>query len=256
MSRILATMSVAVVLGCGEVAVAQPQEPNFEQTPLATGLGAITDMTWATDQSNTLFVTVKGGALRVVRDGALQAANVATVSPVYTNSECGLLGVAVHPSFASNGFVYVFVTETSSTQRIYRYTVTESAGNLTGSSKTQIGPDLPTRGVNHDGGAIVIGPDNLIYFGVGNLANSNNVGGDGTAGEFTSLGSKIGRMDLNGNAVSTDPYYNAADGITAADYIFSRGWRNPYGLTFQPGTGALWVLEVGDSWEHIFISPL
>jgi glucose/arabinose dehydrogenase len=234
-------------------AASTPQVPNFAETVVATGLSQITSIAWATDGSNTLFVAEKGGKLRVVKAGVLQAASVASLA-VYTNSECGLIGLVVDPQYATNKFVYVFATVSSTVQRIMRFTIgTDASGNLVGNSATQIGPDLPTKGVNHDGGGMAIGPDGNLYFGVGNLGNNNNVGGDGTATEFTSLASKIGRMSLTGAAVSTNPYYNAADGITAKDYIFARGFRNPFGLRFHPTTGALWLTEVGDQWEQIFL---
>jgi glucose/arabinose dehydrogenase len=234
-------------------AAATPQVPNFSENVFASGLSQITSIAWATDGSNTLFAAEKGGRLRVVRNGTLQSAAVATVA-VYTNSECGLIGLVIDPQYATNKFVYVFATISSSVQRIIRFTIASDAnGNLVGNSPTQIGPDLPTRGVNHDGGGVAIGPDGNLYFGIGNLGNNNNVGGSGTSTEFTSLASKIGRMTLTGAAVTSNPYYNAADGITARDYIFARGFRNPFGLRFHPTTGALWLTEVGDKWEQIFL---
>jgi len=233
-----------------------PANVNFTESVYASGLTGITSLAWATDGSSTLFIAQKGGAIKVVRGGTLQATNFATVSPIFTSSECGAVGLCVDPGYATNKYVYVFATESSSAQKVFRYTAgTDVNGNLVGSGKTQIGPTLPCLGVNHDGGGIAFGPDGHIYFGVGNLGNGNNVGGNGTAGEFTSLGSKIGRMDRNGAAVSANPYYNATDGITAKDYIYARGMRNPFGVRFHPTTGALWVLMVGDSWEQIFLVP-
>src|SRR5262249_9711136 len=118
------------------------------------------------------------------------------------------------------------------------------------------GPNLPTAAANHDGGGMAIGSDGFLYFGVGNNGNGNNVGGNGTPGEFTSLGSKNGCQDrLPRPPATTHPYYNASDGITDKDYIFARGMRNPFGLRFNPFTNALWLTEVGDSWEQIFLVP-
>ncbi|HLL22477.1 MAG TPA: PQQ-dependent sugar dehydrogenase [Kofleriaceae bacterium] len=232
---------------------ATPQDSNFTENVLASGLSQITSIAWATDGSDTLFVTEKEGKLRVVRNGALQSADVASID-VYTNSECGLIGLVVDPAYATNKYVYVFATVSSSVQQVIRFTIAADVnGNLVGTNRTQIGPNLPTVGENHDGGGIAIGPDGNLYFGIGNLGNGYNVGGEGTPEEFTSLGSKIGRMSLDGDAVSTNPYYDAADGITQRDYIWARGFRNPYGLRFHPTTGALWVTEVGDSWEQIFL---
>ena len=232
-----------------------PQDGNFAETVYASGLSQITSMAWATDGSSTLFLAQKTGQVRVVRNGALQSTAFSTLA-VYTNSECGLIGLAVDPSYATNRFVWVFATTSSSQQKILRYTATtDASGTLVAGAPVQVGPALPCRGVNHDGGAIAFGPDGHIYFGVGNLGNGNNVGGNGTSGEFSSLGSKIGRMDRNGNPVATNPYYDAGDGITERDYIYARGMRNPYGLRFHPTTGGLWLTEVGDAYEQIFLVP-
>ena len=233
-----------------------PQDVGFSESVYGSGMGQITGISWTPDGSNTLFVSQKTGELRVIRNGTLQAANFATVT-VFTNSECGLDNVLVDPSYASNKFVYVFATVSNTTQQILRFTAAvDGSGNLVGQNRVQIGPNLPTMGVNHDGGGMAIGPDGLLYFGVGNNGNGNNVGGNGTSGEFTSLGSKIGCMDrFSGQPPTTNPYYNASDGITARDYIFARGMRNPFGLRFNPTTGALWLTEVGDGWEQAFIIP-
>jgi len=248
---------LVVQLVGGATARAQPQDANFTQTTYASGLGNITDLAWAGDGTNQyLFFTQQTGALRVVRNGTLQTASVATVSPVLSGGELGLLGVAVDPAFSSNRRVFVFASVNSSVQRIFRYTTTETAGAVgVSAGPTQIGPDLPCRGVNHDGGGIAFGPDGNLYFGVGNLGNGNNVGGDGTANELDSLGSKIGRMTPAGNPLASNPHYTNDGNDTARDYIWSRGFRNPYGITFQPGTSDPWVLEVGDAFEHIFIVP-
>jgi glucose/arabinose dehydrogenase len=253
------TMGLVLFLGLlgapAMILAGTPVDVNFAESVYASGLSQITGLAWAPDGSNTLFVTQKGGTIRVVRNGTLQSATFGSIT-VFTNSECGLIGIAVDPQYATNKFVYVFATVSSSTQQVHRFTaMTDGSGNLVGSNRVQIGPNLPCMGVNHDGGALVFGPDQNLYFGVGNLGNGNNVGGNGTSGEFTSLGSKIGCMDRNGNAVSSNPYYNASDGITAADYIWARGMRNPFGLRFHPTTGALWLTEVGDSWEQVFLVP-
>ncbi len=238
-------------------AQAQPQVANFAQTTYANGVGGVTDLAWAGDGTNQyLFFTQQGGALRVVRNGMLQSGNVTAVSPILSGGELGLLGIAVDPAFGTNRRVYVFASISSSVQRIFRITTTDTGGVVGASgSPAQIGPDLPCRGQNHDGGSLAFGPDGNLYFGVGNLGNGSNVGGDGTANELDSLGSKVGRMTAGGAALASNPHYTNDGSDTARDYIWSRGYRNPFGIAFQPGTGDPWVLEVGDSWEHIFIAP-
>lgn len=115
---------------------------NFTETQFAlvTG-GDITGIAWAPDGSNRLFVTRKGGQARIVKDGVLLATPFATET-VFTNSECGLIGMAFDPGFATNGYVYFFATVSSSEQQIIRYT----AVGDTGTNRTVIVPGLPTSG--------------------------------------------------------------------------------------------------------------
>src|SRR5574341_587918 len=217
---------------------AQPQDANFTQSNYATGVGSITDLAWASDGTNNyLFITQQGGAIRVIRNGVLQTASVTSVSPIVSGGELGLLGLAIDPAFSSNRRIYIYVSETSTIHRIYRYTTTDTGGavGVTG-GRMQLGPDLPSRNVNHDGGGLAFGPDGNLYFGVGNMGNGNNVGGWNQPDEFTSLGSKIGRMTAGGAPLASNPWYTNDGMDTARDYIWSRGYRNPFGIAFQPGT--------------------
>jgi glucose/arabinose dehydrogenase len=241
-----------------------PQDGNFTETVFASGSGLsdATGMCWATDGSNTLFISQKGdgsgGHLRVIINGVLQTADFATVSPVYLNSECGLDNVVVDPQYSTNKFVYVFISESSSVQRVYRYTAGMSGGNLVGTSKTAIGPQFPTAGQNHDGGGMAIGPDGYLYIGVGNNGNGsgafgNGTGRDGNADEFNTLASKVTRIDrFSGNAAPSNPFAGMG---TMGNYMFAKGLRNPFGLRFHPTTGDLWLTAVGDGYEQIFLIP-
>jgi len=248
------TFVVALVAGVPLGFAGTPQDVNFAESVYASGLSQVTGMAWAPDGSNTLFVTQKTGEIRVIRSGTLQSALFGSVS-VITSSECGLDNVIVDPSYASNKFIYVFASVNNTTQQVLRFTVTtDGSGNLVGASRTQIGPNLPTVGANHDGGGMAIGADGFLYVGIGNNGNGTNAGGDGTATEWTSLGSKIIRMDrFSGAALSTNPWFQSGAPSSAQSYFFAKGMRNPFGLRMRPGTNDLWLTEVGDSWEQIFL---
>jgi glucose/arabinose dehydrogenase len=212
-----------------------------ESTYLATGLSTVTGMAWAPDGSNRLFLTRKGGPVRVIENGVLLATPFATISPVYTNSECGVIGIAFDPAFASNGYVYFFVTVSASEQQIIRYTAT---GNV-GGSKTTIVSGLPTQGQNHDGGAIGFGPDGKLYFAIGDNGN-----GTGVDQNLSSLAAKISRVNPDGSTPNDNPFFDGAG--PNADRIWARGFRNPYTLTWQPSTERMWVNTVGTSYEQVF----
>ena len=229
-------------------------DPNFTETTYVSSadIGLPTGIAWAPDGSGRLFVTRKGGfsgqqnaQVRVVQNGAVLPEVFATES-VHTSSECGIIGIAFDPNFITNRFVYFFLTVSSSEQQIVRYTDLADAGQRA-ASRTVIMAGLPTIGANHDGGAVGIGNDGKLYWAVGDIGN-----GTGVDGNLTSLASKVGRADrFTGLPLHDNPFY---DGPGAnADHIWSRGYRNPFTLTFHVPTGQLWVNDVGTSWEQVFV---
>lgn len=208
----------------------------------STNLGRAVQMEWAPDGSNRLFVVRKTGQVRIIKSGVLLTTPFASISPIYTISECGLLDLAFDPNFGSNGYVYFFVTVSSGEQQIIRYTDTSDVGM----SKTVIVANLPTAGVNHDGGALAIGPDNRIYWAIGD--NGSSSGSD----SLSTLRSKVGRANLNGSIPTSNPFYDDGDpAIGNNDYIWAQGFRNPFTMTFHP-SGQLWLNVVGASYEQIF----
>jgi glucose/arabinose dehydrogenase len=261
MNRILTLVSafVAVLLVPLGAAWAQTVPANFSQTTYKTGVNSITGMAWAKDGvDDLLFCTQKSGEIRVIKNGALQSANVATLA-VTTNNEAGLDNIIVDPSYGSNKYIYVFAcTDIGGGQfrhRIQRFTIANGATVGISAGPNQIGPDTPCLNVNHNGGGMAIGADGYLYMGTGNLGNGNDVGRDGTASEWTSLGSKIIRIDrINNMPVASNPWYNDP---THTDplmkWVFAKGFRNPFGLRCRPGTSDLWLTEVGDGWEQIFL---
>ena len=136
-----------------------------------TGLAGATAFAQMPD--GRLLICEQGGTLRVVKNGALLPAAMLMVSAIDSSGERGLIGVAVHPSFASNGFIYVYYTstETSTHNRVSRFTVT---GDSAGSELELV--DLPTlsSATNHNGGALHFGVDGKLYVAVGDNANSSN----------------------------------------------------------------------------------
>ena len=217
-------------------------DTNFTETTYASAGGQLTGLAWAPDGSRRLFVSRKTGEIMIIKNGATLPTPFATVSPVFLNSECGLIGICFDHNFILNGYVYVFVTVSSSEQQIIRYT---AVGDI-GTNKTILVPGLPTLGQNHDGGGIGVGHDGKLYWAVGDNGN-----GTGVDGNMTSLASKVGRANLNGTVPVDNPFIDGPGGTN--DYIWARGFRNPFTLNFQPRTGKLWVNCVGASYEQVFL---
>ncbi|MGH9261868.1 MAG: PQQ-dependent sugar dehydrogenase, partial [Acidimicrobiales bacterium] len=166
-----------------------------------------------------------------------------------TNSgEQGLLGVAFHPDFTSNGFVYVYYTSPTPTNhnRISRIVASGANPDVSTGAETIL-LDLPTvpSGGNHNGGAIHFSPvDGKLYVAIGE---------QGTASNAPSMASRFGKIlryndDLT---IPTDnPFFGTADSVFRA--IWALGLRNPFTFTFQPGTGRMVINDVGaDTWEEV-----
>lgn len=240
--------------GASFSAAAAVEDPNWSETvfsvnrdtPEDTSPKRHTGLAWAPDGSDRLFVLEKEGRVRLL-SGALTTASptwstFATMNPIYTESECGLLGIAFDPDFASNGFVYFFVTVGAGEQQIIRY---RGRGD-TGSARTVIRDRLPTAGANHDGGGIGFAADGKLYWSIGDLGN-----GSGVDNDLVSLAAKVGRANRDGSAPTDNPFH---DGVGPNnEYIFARGFRNPFTMQIQPSTGQIWLNVVGTGYEQVFV---
>lgn len=216
--------------------------PGFTESRVAGGLVAATAMAFAPD--GRLFVCQQGGALRVIKNGVLLPAPFVTLS-VDSSGERGLLGVAFDPDFASNQFLYVYHTVPTSPihNRISRFTANGDVA-VDGSDMVLLDIDNLSAATNHNGGAIHFGPDGKLYAGVGENAEPSN------AQTLTNLLGKMLRINSDGSIPADNPFFNTASGANRA--IWALGLRNPFTFTFQPGTGRMFINDVGQSsWEEI-----
>ncbi|MCU1268004.1 MAG: glucose/sorbosone dehydrogenase [Acidobacteria bacterium] len=227
--------------------VAATLPANFTESQYASGLTNPTAMAFAPD--GRLFVCQQGGQLRVIKNGALLPAPFVTLT-VDSSGERGLLGVAFDPNFVANQFVYVYYTATSPAthNRVSRFTANVDVA-VAGSELPLLDLNNLSSATNHNGGAIHFGPDGKLYVAAGENANSAN---------SQSLGNLLGKL-LRINSDGTIPADNPTTfpgiagspaGINRA--IWSVGLRNPYTFTFQPGTGRMFINDVGqNTWEEI-----
>ncbi|UCH47213.1 MAG: PQQ-dependent sugar dehydrogenase [Betaproteobacteria bacterium] len=204
-----------------------------------TGLSLAT--AFAQTPDGRLLVAEQDGALRIVKNSALLPTPILNVT-VDSTGERGLLGVAVHPDFVSNGYVYVYYTSTETTihNRVSRFTVT---GDAAGSEEKLI--DLPTLvATNHNGGAIHFGVDGKLYVAVGDNAvpsNSQNLS--------TPLG-KMLRFNDDGSIPVDNPICTTSGSIACA--IWAYGLRNPFTFAVNTDTGRIHINDVGqNTWEEI-----
>jgi glucose/arabinose dehydrogenase len=212
--------------------------PNgFTESRVATGLSNPTAMALAPD--GRIFVCLQGGQLRVIKNGALLPTPFLTVT-VNSSGERGLLGVTFDPQFASNGFVYVYYTATSPTihNRVSRFTANGDVA-VAGSELALLDLNNLSSATNHNGGAMHFGPDGKLYVAVGENANSAN------SQTLSNLLGKILRLNANGSIPSDNPFFNTATGQNRA--IWALGLRNPFTFAFQPGSGRMFINDVGQN---------
>jgi glucose/arabinose dehydrogenase len=215
---------------------------GFAETQVATGFSSPTAMAIAPD--GRIFVCNQGGQLRVVKNGTLLAAPFVTVT-VNSEGERGLLGVTFDPDFASNQFVYVYYTAWTPAvhNRVSRFTANGDVA-VPGSERILLELNNLSTATNHNGGALHFGPDGKLYIAVGENANSAN------AQTLANLLGKILRINRDGSIPADNPFFNQAVGVNRA--IWALGLRNPFTFAFQPGTGRMFINDVGgDTWEEI-----
>jgi glucose/arabinose dehydrogenase len=214
---------------------------GFTDSVVAAGLTDPTAMALAPD--GRIFVCEQGGRLRVIKNGVLLATPFLTVT-VDSRGERGLLGVAFDPNFVSNQLVYVYYTVPSPAHnRVSRFT---ASGDVALAGSETILMELPnlSTATNHNSGAIHFGPDGNLYIAVGDNANGNN------AQSFSTRLGKMLRITSTGTIPSDNPFFNQTTGDNRA--IWALGLRNPFTFTFQPGTGRMFINDVGQStWEEI-----
>ena len=215
---------------------------GFVRTTFVPNLPSLaTTMAFAPD--GRLFICLQDGDLRVVKNGTLLTQPFLTV-PTSANGERGLLGIAFHPNFATNGWVYVYYTNSQGGihNRISRFT---AAGD-TAETLEEVLVDLPnlSGATNHNGGALHFGADGKLYAAVGDNANGGN------APSMSTVFGKMLRFNDDGSIPADNPFFNTATGLNQA--IWALGLRNPYTFGVQPGTGRIFINDVGQgTWEEI-----
>jgi glucose/arabinose dehydrogenase len=240
-------MALVVAWVLSSPAAAGTPATGFTDTAFATGFSEPTAIAFLPD--GRLVVTEKGGAVQLTADGS---STVVGTIPVCTGSEMGLLGVAVDPTFAQTGDLYFYRTESdggcgSAAGRSNEVVRATLAGATLGPPVSLLS-GIRTDNGNHDGGVLRIGPDGLLWVGVGDTG----VGDGGPPGASTNpyaqdlnaLEGKILRLTLAGGVPAGNPF---AGQVGRRGEIFAYGFRNPFRFGFDPLTGSLWAGDVGQN---------
>jgi glucose/arabinose dehydrogenase len=220
------------------------------------------DLQNAGDGTNRLFVVERSGRIRVFPNNPSVASSsvfLDITDKVRAGGELGLLGLAFHPQYASNGFFYVnytrgFLGNLSNPLRsvIARYQVSADP-NHADSLSEQVLLEFSQPYENHNGGQLAFGPDGYLYIATGDGGS----GGDpqNNAQNRSILLGKILRIDVSGTPYAIPPTNPFAGNVLGyREEIYAYGLRNPWRFSFDPQTGWLWAADVGQGlWEEIDI---
>jgi len=254
--RELLIVGMALLLSaCSEdEALSQRQPPPAGDVVLATE-------TVATGLSNPLFLTAPAGDARrfiVEQRGRILVLENASVlstpfldisSKITSGGERGLLSMAFHPRYASNGFFYVNFTDLNGDTRVERYRVSGNKNAADpGSAKLIITIAQPF--ANHNGGLVMFGPDDMLYIGMGDGGSGGDPQGHGQNRQ--SLLGKMLRLNVDGG----DPYGIPLDNPYARGggrpEVWASGMRNPWRFSFDRVGSVLYVADVGQNlWEEV-----
>jgi glucose/arabinose dehydrogenase len=184
--------------------------------------------------------TERPGRLRFMSSGGrVREEPVARIN-VNHQGEGGLLGVAVHPGFADNNYVYLYFTYRNGNRilnRIDRYRFDRQRGALRG--RRTIISGIPGAG-NHNGGRIEFGPDDKLYATTGDAQEPD------LSQDPDSLAGKILRLEDNGEIPADNPFSDSP--------VYALGLRNPQGLAWQPGTDRLYATDHGPvANDHLYL---
>lgn len=224
-------------------------------------------VTGAGDGSGRLFIVEQVGRIRVVKNGVMLARPFLDIrSLVASGGERGLLSVAFHPDFKTNGVFVVDYTRSSNIAAnvgdtvIARYRVTPPTSDVADRASGQTFMSIDQPQANHNGGLVKFGPDRMLYIGMGDGGNGGDSGPghapQGNGQSLTTVLGKILRVEVDATGRYKIPADNPNLGSLAKPEIWAYGLRNPWRFSFDRATGDLWIADVGqNAWEEVDFQP-
>lgn len=249
-------LTIVLTFGC----IVLKAQPNIQlQDKLAAGLVSPIHITHAGDGSGRLFVAEKGGVIKVFTSTFKNPAVYLDLTTlVNSGGEAGLLSIAFHPLFETNGALFVHYVNTSGNLVVARYESTNPAANVMDDTTPTIVLPITHGGGNHYGGEMHFGSDGFLYISVGDGGGGNDI--NNNAQNTTRLLGKMLRINVAtaGTATYTSPADNPypINAILPRNEIFSIGLRNPFRWSFDSETGDFWIGDVGQGlMEEIDFCP-
>ncbi len=251
--RILRWASIAVLLAAAlPLAAASPSGSFVGLFQISSSLSSPIGVTNAGDGSGRLFIVEQGGTIRIF-DGSqvISTPFLNLTSLVSCCGERGLLGLAFHPNYATNGFFYVYYTRSDGDIQVARYHVSANPNVADSASGMVLLTIEHSSQTNHNGGQLAFGPDGYLYIGTGDGGGGGDPFENGQS--INAALGKILRIDVNSGSPYGIPPSNPFAGPTAGlDEIWSYGLRNPWRFSFDRQTGDLYIGDVGQNlWEEV-----
>lgn len=222
-----------------------------------SGLSQPVDIVSPRDGTGRLFLVQQTGAIRVVRNGAIQPTSFIDLSGLITpGGEQGLLGLAFHPQYATNRQFFVNYTRAGDGATIVaRYTANPNNPDIADPQSATTLLTIAQPYSNHNGGSVKFGADGFLYIGMGDGGSSNDP--QLRAQDKTTLLGKILRIDVNsGNPYAIPPGNPFPNGVGGLPEIFAIGLRNPWRISFDRLNGDFWIGDVGQgAVEEIDLLP-
>ncbi len=238
--------SAVLALGVNSPAAAQIDLDELSFVEVFRGLSNATSITHAGDGSGRLFVTEQVGRILIYDGQSLLSTPFLDIRErVRAGGERGLLSVAFHPSYASNGYLFANYTNVSGATVVSRFKVS-SDPNLAdaGSETIFLRAAQPRR--NHNGGQIHFGPDGYLYIGMGDGGGAGDPGN--LAQDLSTVLGKMLRVDIDQGvpaiAPASNPFLATAN---ARPEIWASGLRNPWRFSFDRLTGDMFIADVGQN---------
>lgn len=221
-------------------AFAQQLPDGFSRVAVSSGLNKPTVVAFSPD--GRIFVAQQGGALRVIKNGSLLSTPFVSLN-VNASGERGLIGVVLHPDFPATPYVYLYHTlPDGSRNRISRFTANGDVA-VSGSEQVVLNLDPLSNATNHNGGAMHFGADGTLYVAVGENATPSY------AQNLDTYHGKLLRINPDGSVPTGNPF---TSGSEQKRRVWAYGLRNPYTFDIEPGTGTIYVNDVGqNTWEEV-----
>ena len=246
-----------IIIAVAIAAIPSAATAQIQLSPVATGLSSPVFVGHAGDGSGRLFILEQAGIIKVLQPGDAPTIFLDIRTRVLSGGERGLLGLAFHPLYSTNGRFFVFYTQnTDGALVVAEYLASPPGSNVAGTTERRI-LVIPHPGAsNHNGGMLAFGADGYLYIGVGDGGSANDP--PNNAQRIDTLLGKILRIDIDApvGPYASPPDNPFAGSTSGLDEIYAYGMRNPWRFSFDRQTDQMWVGDVGQGAREEVDTPI